>query len=72
MLNFITLQVILGGAKAIMPGVSSYAAIQANHSNMIRDGAHAGNIETNPLRNDIDEVGEHFKLTLYLMFAIFR
>lgn len=51
-----------GGAKAIMPGVSSYAAIQANHSNMVRDGAYAGNIDTNPVRQDIDEVGEHFKI----------
>ncbi|MGD9567974.1 MAG: nickel-dependent lactate racemase [Sedimentibacter sp.] len=51
-----------GGAKAIMPGVSSYAAIQANHSNMVKDGAYAGNLDTNPVRQDIDEVGEHFKI----------
>ncbi len=51
-----------GGAKAIMPGVSSYAAIQANHSNMVNDGAYAGNIYTNPVRQDIDEVGKHFKI----------
>ncbi len=51
-----------GGAKAIMPGVSSREAIQANHSNMVKDGAYAGNIDTNPVRQDIDEVGEHFKI----------
>ncbi len=51
-----------GGAKAIMPGVSSHAAIQANHSNMVREGAYAGNIDTNPVRQDIDEVGEYFKI----------
>lgn len=51
-----------GGAKAIMPGVSSYKAIQANHSNMVKEGAYAGNIDTNPVRQDIDEVGEHFKI----------
>ena len=28
-----------GGAKAIMPGVSSREAIQANHSNMVKAGA---------------------------------
>lgn len=51
-----------GGAKAIMPGVSSYEAIQANHSNMVKEGAVAGNLDTNPVRQDIDEVGEHFKI----------
>lgn len=34
-----------GGAKAIMPGVSTRAAIQANHSGMVRDEARAGAIE---------------------------
>jgi len=51
-----------GGAKAIMPGVSSHEAIQANHSNMIKEGAYAGNTDTNPVRQDIDEVGEHIKI----------
>ena len=51
-----------GGAKAIMPGVSSYAAIQANHSNMVKEGAYAGNLDTNPVRQDIDQVGELFKI----------
>ena len=45
-----------GGAKAIMPGVSSHRAIQANHSNMIKVGAKAGNLDSNPVRQDIDEV----------------
>lgn len=51
-----------GGAKAIMPGVSSYAAIQANHSNMVKEGSFAGNLDTNPVRQDIDEVGNHIKI----------
>ncbi len=51
-----------GGAKAIMPGVSSYKAIQLNHSNMVKTRSYAGNIDTNPVRQDIDEVGEHFKI----------
>jgi len=51
-----------GGAKAIMPGVSSYAAIQSNHSNMVKEGSYAGNLDTNPVRQDIDEVGEHIKI----------
>ncbi len=44
-----------GGAKAIMPGVSTREAIQANHSMMVDSLACAGNIETNPLRKDIEE-----------------
>nr|WP_326185542.1 nickel-dependent lactate racemase [uncultured Oscillibacter sp.] len=44
-----------GGAKAIMPGVSTRAAIQSNHSMMVRKEAYAGNLETNPLRKDIEE-----------------
>ena len=49
-----------GGAKAIMPGVSTRQAIQANHSAMVMDDAKAGNVDTNPVRMDIDEVGEKF------------
>ena len=44
-----------GGAKAIMPGVSTRAAIQANHSMMVQEAACAGNLDTNPLRQDIEE-----------------
>ncbi|MGI5919525.1 MAG: nickel-dependent lactate racemase [Christensenellales bacterium] len=51
-----------GGAKAIMPGVSTHAAIQANHSMMVLDTAVAGRIEGNPLRADIDSVTEFVRL----------
>ena len=44
-----------GGGKAIMPGVSTRAAIQANHSRMIQPEAHAGRLEGNPVREDIEE-----------------
>ncbi|MBR0082089.1 MAG: nickel-dependent lactate racemase [Clostridia bacterium] len=46
-----------GGAKAIMPGVSTRAAIQANHSRMVLPEAKAGALESNPLRMDIEEAG---------------
>ncbi len=46
-----------GGAKAIMPGVSTRTAIQANHSRMVLPEAKAGELETNPLRMDIEEAG---------------
>lgn len=45
-----------GGAKAIMPGVSTRAAIQSNHSAMVRDEARAGALDGNPVREDIDSV----------------
>lgn len=46
-----------GGAKAIMPGVSTRDAIQSNHAMMVRPEACAGALETNPLRMDIEEAG---------------
>jgi nickel-dependent lactate racemase len=46
-----------GGAKAVMPGISSYAAIANNHSYMLCDDASSGNIVTNPVRADIEEAG---------------
>lgn len=51
-----------GGAKALMPGVSSHAAIQANHSNMVHPEARAGNLDTNPVRQDIDQITEFIKI----------
>lgn len=44
-----------GGAKAIMPGVSTREAIQMNHRLMTEEHACAGNLENNPLREDIEE-----------------
>ena len=46
-----------GGAKAIMPGVSTPAAIQANHRMMLSEDACAGKLEGNPIRADIEEAG---------------
>lgn len=51
-----------GGAKAIMPGASSWQAIQANHANMIKPTARAGNLTTNPVRQDIDQVAQFIKI----------
>lgn len=47
-----------GGNKALMPGVSSLEAIQKNHSNLVHPEARAGNLDTNPVRQDIDEVSD--------------
>ncbi len=59
-----------GGAKAIMPGVASRASIQANHSMMTREDAHAGKLQGNPVRAEIEEaaslVGVDFILNVVL------
>lgn len=44
-----------GGAKAIMPGVSTRNSIRFNHSHMVEPGSHAGKLEGNPVREDIEE-----------------
>ncbi len=46
-----------GGAKSIMPGVSTRAAIQCNHRMMVRQEAHAGKLDGNPIREDIEQAG---------------
>lgn len=44
-----------GGAKAILPGCASRASVNANHAMMVRAEAAAGQIESNPVRADIEE-----------------
>ena len=44
-----------GGVKALMPGVSTPEAIQANHSLMVSPDACAGKLEGNPVREDLEE-----------------
>ncbi len=51
-----------GGSKALMPGVSSHEAIQANHSNMVKPEAYAGNLDTNPVRQDIEEITDYIPI----------
>lgn len=51
-----------GGAKAIMPGVSTAEAIQANHSKMVEETSCAGAIEGNRVRTDIDEAAKFVKI----------
>jgi nickel-dependent lactate racemase len=46
-----------GGAKAVVPGLCSYAAIRDNHSMMLAPTARAGVLDGNPVREDIDEAG---------------
>jgi len=46
-----------GGAKAVVPGMCSHAAIRDNHSMMLAATARAGILDGNPVREDIDEAG---------------
>ena len=55
-----------GGAKAIFPGVSTPEVIQANHSMMVDERAHAGNLKDNPIRRDIEEAVEVCKADFIL------
>lgn len=59
-----------GGAKAIMPGCSTKESIQQNHRFMVKEEAHAGKIEGNPIREDIEEaaafVGVDFIINVVL------
>ncbi len=44
-----------GGAKAVLPGCASRAAVLANHALMVQPGVGAGRITGNPLRLDLEE-----------------
>ena len=59
-----------GGAKAIMPGVSTRAAIQSNHRHLVQEDARAGEMDSNPVRIDIEEAAAfvpiHFLVNLVL------
>jgi len=46
-----------GGAKAVVPGACSYAAIRDNHRMMLAPTARSGVLDGNPVREDIDEAG---------------
>ena len=49
-----------GGAKAILPGVSSPAAIRSNHRHMMEPTAAVGVLEGNPVREDMEEAVQRF------------
>jgi nickel-dependent lactate racemase len=51
-----------GGMKAIMPGVSTRDAIQANHSLMTLDAAAPGRLDGNPVREDIEETARFLRV----------
>ena len=51
-----------GGAKNILPGVSSRETIIQNHVMIVEPGAGMGLVEGNPIREEMEEVAEHLGL----------
>jgi len=49
---------ISGGAKGVVIGLGGEKLVQANHSMLTHPKASLGNLEDNPVREDIDEIGE--------------
>jgi nickel-dependent lactate racemase len=47
-----------GGAKAVAPGVCGRSTVSDNHKHFLESGAKAGNIKGNPIREEIEEIGE--------------
>jgi len=47
-----------GGAKAVAPGICGRSTIANNHKHFLDSGAKAGKIEGNPIREEIEEIGE--------------
>lgn len=55
-----------GGAKAIMPGAANYESIKHNHKLQLQPGVATGKIIGNPVREDIDEIGEILGISFIL------
>ena len=47
-----------GGRKSILPGISGRKTIEANHANMVHPDARAGNLEGNPVHEEMQEAAE--------------
>jgi len=47
-----------GGRKSILPGISGRKTIEANHANMVHPNARAGNLEGNPVHEEMQEAAE--------------
>ena len=53
-----------GGAKIIMPGVSSFEAVKEHHLHFTpQPGCYIGNLETNPFYHEVCQVAEMAQLT---------
>lgn len=59
-----------GGAKGVVIGCASANLITHNHSMLKQDGAFAGNIESNPVRQDLNEAGNLAGVRLAINVAL--
>ena len=55
-----------GGVKAIVPGVCSHKTIQTNHAFMVHEKAATGNLQNNPVRDDLEELLSFLSVDLIL------
>jgi len=55
-----------GGVKSASIGVCGRDTINANHTHLLEKGSVVGNFENNPLRQDIEEIGNMIDVTLAL------
>lgn len=58
-----------GGSKAVMPGVSTRAAIKTNHSMMVMPEARTGNV-LSPVRRDSEEVCLRFVKVAFIVNVV--
>jgi nickel-dependent lactate racemase len=49
-----------GGRKAVLPGIASYRTIRENHSKLMRDGIHVGELEGNIIAQEMQEAAQLF------------
>ena len=49
-----------------MPGVSTRQAIQANHSKMVMEWARTGELDRNPVRQDMEETASYVSVDFIL------
>jgi nickel-dependent lactate racemase len=47
-----------GGRKSILPGICGRKTIETNHSNMVHPNARSGNLEDNPVHEEMQEAAE--------------
>jgi len=47
-----------GGRKSILPGICGRKTIESNHSNMVHPNARSGNLEDNPVHEEMQEAAE--------------
>jgi len=59
-----------GGRKSILPGISGHKTIQHNHAMLLHPKARTGNLEGNPIHEDMMEAAELAKIDFILNVVI--